>query len=47
MSDQNVVMFHGIKVNVVEHNDEAFVALKPVVEGLGLNWASQYSKFKG
>ncbi len=41
------VKFHGSTLYVLDHNGEPFVPMKPVVEGMGMNWAAQFSKLKG
>jgi hypothetical protein len=38
------VEFHGRSLFVTEHNGEPFAPMKPIVEGMGLDWASQYRK---
>ncbi|HHL2825779.1 TPA: phage antirepressor N-terminal domain-containing protein [Citrobacter murliniae] len=40
------VSFHGDALLLVSQNGEAFVPMKPVVEGMGLDWASQFTKIK-
>ncbi|EAO6096721.1 phage antirepressor N-terminal domain-containing protein [Salmonella enterica] len=40
------VPFHGDSLYLVNQNGEAFVPMKPVVEGMGLDWASQFTKIK-
>ncbi|HEC5300560.1 TPA: phage antirepressor N-terminal domain-containing protein [Enterobacter asburiae] len=40
------VSFHGDALYLVNQNGEAFVPMKPVVEGMGLDWASQFTKIK-
>lgn len=40
------VDFYGKGLETFEHNGEPYVAMKPVVEGMGLDWASQYVKLK-
>jgi P22_AR N-terminal domain len=46
MNHAYLVPFHGDKLNLIEHNKEAYVAVKPIAERLGLNWASQFAKLK-
>lgn len=46
------VPFHGTELYVVNHNGEPYTPMKPVVEGMGLDWKSQHKKltqrfFKG
>lgn len=38
------VDFHGQALTVVGKDDEPYVAMKPIVEGMGLDWKSQYRK---
>lgn len=40
------VPFYGDNLYLVSHNGEPFVPMKPVVEGMGLDWASQFTKIK-
>ncbi|EER7062666.1 TPA: phage antirepressor N-terminal domain-containing protein [Escherichia coli] len=40
------VPFHGDSLYVVNHNGEPYVPMKPVVEGMGLAWAPQFTKLK-
>jgi hypothetical protein len=46
-----IVPFHGDNLYLVEHKGDPYVPMKPVVEGMGLDWRSQRakiaSKFKG
>lgn len=46
-----LVPFHGSNLYLVDHQGDPFVPMKPVVEGMGLDWRSQRakiaSKFKG
>lgn len=45
MNEQIIpVRFHGDTVVMVEHNNQPLVAMKPVVENMGLNWQTQYRK---
>jgi anti-repressor protein len=39
------VEFHGQALTVVDRNGEPYVAMKPVVEGMGLAWQPQHRKF--
>jgi hypothetical protein len=36
------VPFYGNEIVVIEKNGEKFVAMKPIIEALGLNWKSQH-----
>ncbi|HGW4826597.1 TPA: phage antirepressor N-terminal domain-containing protein [Proteus mirabilis] len=40
------VPFHGNNLCIVTHNGEPHVPMKPIVEGMGLDWKSQFSKIK-
>lgn len=43
---QITVPFHGDTLFLVEHNGEAYTPMKPIVDGMGLDWASQFTKLK-
>lgn len=38
------VPFHGADLYVVEHNGKPFTPMKPIVEGMGIDWKSQHAK---
>lgn len=38
------VPFHGAELYVVEHNGQPYTPMKPIVEGMGLDWKSQHRK---
>lgn len=38
------VPFYGNSLFVVEHSGEAYTPMKPIVEGMGLDWKSQHKK---
>lgn len=40
------VPFYGNSLFVVDHNGEAYTPMKPIVEGMGLDWKSQFNKLK-
>lgn len=40
------VEFHGHSHTLIEHGGEPHVAMRPIVEAIGLNWASQFVKIK-
>lgn len=40
------VPFHGDSLYVVNHNGEPYVPMKPIVEGMELDWKSQLSKLR-
>jgi hypothetical protein len=43
---QMVVPFHGSELFIVEHNGEPYTPMKPIVEGMGLDWKAQFDKIK-
>lgn len=40
------VPFHGSALFVVNHNGEPYTPMKPIVEGMGLDWMGQFRKLK-
>lgn len=40
------VPFHGAELYVVNHNGEPYTPMKPIVEGMGMDWKSQFTKIK-
>lgn len=40
------VPFHGANLYVVSHNNEPYTPMKPIVEGMGMDWAAQFTKLK-
>lgn len=40
------VPFHGAELYIVNHNGEPYTPMKPIVEGMGMDWASQFTKMK-
>ncbi|MGT5975029.1 phage antirepressor N-terminal domain-containing protein [Escherichia coli] len=40
------VPFHGDSLFIVSFNNEPYVPMKPVVEGMGMVWAAQFVKLK-
>ncbi|AUI88178.1 hypothetical protein BS333_17620 [Vibrio azureus] len=44
---QVIVPFYGSNLLVVEYNNEPYIPMKPIVEGIGLNWKTQYRKLTG
>jgi len=38
------VDFHGQALTVVDHGGQPYVAMRPIVEGMGLSWPAQYRK---
>lgn len=43
---QITVPFHSTELYLVEHNGQPYTPMKPIVEGMGLDWKSQYAKTK-
>lgn len=41
---QIVVPFHNKELYIIEHEGQAYVPMKPIVEGMGLAWAAQTVK---
>ncbi len=46
MSTEITVAFRNSTLFLVEHRQQPYVPMKPVVEGMGLDWASQFTKLK-
>ncbi|HGN2063120.1 TPA: phage antirepressor N-terminal domain-containing protein, partial [Proteus mirabilis] len=40
------VPFHGNNLYVVNYKGQPYVPMKPIVEGMGLTWQSQFEKIK-
>ncbi|HBS3704801.1 TPA: phage antirepressor N-terminal domain-containing protein [Klebsiella quasipneumoniae subsp. quasipneumoniae] len=40
------VPFYGNSLFVVEHNGEAYTPMRPIIDGMGMDWASQFTKLK-
>ncbi|WP_367448745.1 phage antirepressor N-terminal domain-containing protein [Snodgrassella alvi] len=40
------VNFLGSEIMVINHDGEPYVAMRTVVDGMGLDWASQFTKIK-
>jgi hypothetical protein len=40
------VKFQGATLALIDHQGEPFVAMRPVVEAMGLSWQSQFDKIK-
>ena len=40
------VPFHGASLYVVNHNGEPYTPMKPIVDGMGMDWMGQYTKLK-
>ncbi|VAX44339.1 Uncharacterised protein [Acinetobacter calcoaceticus] len=41
-----IVSFHGTELFIVEHEGQPYTPMKPIVEGMGLDWKSQFVKLK-
>lgn len=40
------VQFHGHPLTTAQHNGEPHVAMRPIVEAVGLNWKAQYDRIQ-
>lgn len=40
------VPFHGNALYVVNRNGEPYTPMKPIIDGMGMDWASQFTKLK-
>ncbi|MEQ2018667.1 phage antirepressor N-terminal domain-containing protein [Photorhabdus bodei] len=40
------VPFHGVDLYVVNYNGEPYTPMKPIIDGMGMDWASQFTKLK-
>lgn len=40
------VPFYGNSLFVVEHNGEPYTPMKSIIDGMGMDWASQFTKLK-
>ena len=40
------ISFYNDKIQMIDHNGEPYVPVKPLCERLGLDWGGQWSKFK-
>ncbi|WP_151764887.1 phage antirepressor N-terminal domain-containing protein [Acinetobacter soli] len=43
---QITVPFHSAELYLVEHEGQPYTPMKPIVEGMGLDWKSQFVKLK-
>lgn len=43
---QITVPFHGTELFIIEHNGQPYTPMKPIVDGMGLDWAAQFTKLK-
>lgn len=46
MKNAIIVSFNNQSITAFMHNDTPVVAMKPIVENIGLDWASQFSRIK-
>ena len=46
MSNLSVVEFHNQSIQVLMHESKPYVAMRSIVENIGLDWAAQYSRIK-
>ena len=44
MTNQITEPFHGSELYIIEHNGQPYTPMRPFVEGMGLDWASQFRK---
>lgn len=44
MQENHIVNFHGQDLLLVDHAGTPFVAMRPVVDGMGLNWKGQHER---
>lgn len=42
----HAVDFHGSRLATLEHNGEPYVAMRPIVEAIGLGWGAQFERIK-
>lgn len=40
------VPFHGTELYVVNYNGEPYTPMRPIIDGMGMDWASQFTKLK-
>lgn len=46
MSQLQTIRFHGQSLVILDHDGEPYVAMRPVCEGIGLNWQGQLERIK-
>lgn len=46
MNTTITVPFHGTELYVIDHNGEPYTPMKPIVDGMGMDWKSQFIKIK-
>ena len=44
MNSTYIVPFCHTELTLIDHDGEPYVAMKPIVEGMGLSWKTQYRK---
>jgi hypothetical protein len=44
VAQPQTIFFHNTHLSIVEHNGQPYTPMKPIVEGMGLDWKSQYRK---
>ena len=44
VAQPQTVFFHNTQLSIVEYNNQPYVPMKLVVEGMGLDWKSQHRK---
>jgi hypothetical protein len=44
VAQPQTIFFHNTQLSIVEHNNQPYVPMKLVVEGMGLDWKSQHRK---
>lgn len=47
MSGMQMINFHGNEIAVIEKDGTQYVAMKPIVEAMGLDWSGQLKLIKG
>ncbi|MGR5389263.1 phage antirepressor N-terminal domain-containing protein [Vibrio crassostreae] len=45
-TNQVIVPFHGSNLFIIDHNNEPYAPMKPIVEGMGLDWRTQARKLR-
>ena len=43
---QITVPFHNAELYIVEYEGQPYTPMKPIVDGMGLDWKSQFVKLK-
>ena len=46
MNEVQNISFHGQTVPVFSHNNQHYIAMKPIVENIGLEWNAQFRRIK-